>query len=100
LLYEDESCILHQLEDYSSSLITKGKLIMTTTYYQIGDNIYYFKDIKDVTVSGKQGLIFYIGSKTYKVTSSIPGWNAVKYMQMFYHIVDTNLNISDEFLGI
>ena len=53
-----------------------------------------------MTVSGKQTLIIYIGSDSYRIASPTIGFNPIKYMQKYYHITNINLGFEDKFLGI
>ena len=80
--------------------ITKGKLEITDKYIKVNDTTFTFNEIKEMTVSGKQTLIIYIGSDSYRIASPTIGFNPIKYMQMYYHITNINLGFEDKFLGI
>lgn len=100
-IYQDENTILHKLNlNTDDELLDQGKLIFTSSYIQIGNSKYNFDDIKEMTVSGKQTLIFYVDLDSYRISSSTEGFNCVKYLQMYYHIRNKQNNFNDDFLGI
>lgn len=61
---------------------------------------YPFDEIKVITVLGKNKLNFYYGDKVYQMKGN-KRFNALKYVNMFYHYKNKKEGISDgEFLGL
>lgn len=100
VIFKDDNCTLEKLFFDHEDFITKGKLEITDKYIKVNDTTFTFNEIKEMTVSGKQTLIIYIGSDSYRIASPTIGFNPIKYMQMYYHITNINLGFEDKFLGI
>ena len=92
--------LVEQLFFDNEVLITSGHLSMSDSYIQVDNQRLSFDQVKEMTVSGKQTLIVYIGGDSYRISSSKVGFNPIKYMQMYYHITNVKLGFKDEFLGI
>ena len=100
IIFEEGNVKLEQLFFDHEVLITNGNLSMSDAYIQVNDYRLNFNEVKEMTVSGKQTLIVYLGNDSYRISSTKVGFNTIKYMQMYYHITNTKLGFKDEFLGI
>ena len=100
IIFEEGNVKLEQLFFDHEVLITNGNLSMNDAYIQVNDYRLNFNEVKEMTVSGKQTLIVYLGNDSYRISSTKVGFNPIKYMQMYYHITNTKLGFKDEFLGI
>jgi hypothetical protein len=62
----------------------------------------YFKDISAVSVLGRNKLNIYVGSNIVQVKSKNKRFNAVKYMNIYYHASNMAKGVSenDKLLGI
>ena len=65
----------------------------------INDQEFNLLDIYSMTVLGKHKLNFYIDDKTYQLKGN-DNFNALKYVQMYYHINNVNNGQSDDFFGL
>lgn len=100
IIFEEENGKLEQLFFDHEVFITSGHISISDKSIKINDVEFNFDEVKEMTVSGKQTLIIYVGNNSYRVSSSKIGFNPIKYMQMYYHITNTKFGIKDEFLGI
>ena len=100
IIFQEDNIKLEQLFFDNEVLITSGHLSMSDSYIQVDNQRLSFDQVKEMTVSGKQTLIVYIGGDSYRISSSKVGFNPIKYMQMYYHITNVKLGFKDEFLGI
>jgi 1-acyl-sn-glycerol-3-phosphate acyltransferase len=83
--------------------IVYGKLSMTNKAIGVNSGKkeagYYLDDILAMTCVGKHKLNFYIGQKIYQLKGNVK-FNALKYMQMHYHIRHVKNGENDDFFGI
>ena len=96
ILYQDDNCILDKITDLENTNLDNGRCVMSDTYIEVNNTRYELSSIAEMTVSGKQNLIFYVGNDSIRISCSTLGFNAVKYMQMYYHIIHKE----SDFLGI
>ena len=100
-IYEESDVNLEDIDlDHQTTLLEHVPVLMDGSSLKIGDRLFKFDEIKEMAVSGKQNLLFYSDGITYRLSSSIVGWNPLKYMQMFYHIRNVSTGQEDKFLGI
>ena len=87
----------------------KSKLLLAGKLEMFNDRIVFFNEkenkefgldeIKSMTVLGKHKLNFYIGDNVYQIKGDA-SFNALKYMQMYYHIINVKGGEADEFFGM
>ena len=80
-------------------LLEEGHLKMYSSKIVINDQEFNLSDIYSMTVLGKHKLNFYIDDKTYQLKGN-DNFNALKYVQMYYHINNVNNGQSDDFFGL
>ena len=101
LIYEEGDVNLEDIDlDHQTMLLEHAPIKMFGSKLVVGDRVFPFEEIAEIAVSGKQTFLFYSEGITYRVSSSIVGWNPLKYMQMFYHIRNKTSGQDDSFLGI
>ena len=101
LIYEENDVNLEDIDlDHQTTLLEHVPIKMFGSRLEVGDHVFPFEEIAEIAVSGKQTFLFYSEGITYRVSSSIVGWNPLKYMQMFYHIRNKLAGQDDSFLGI
>lgn len=101
LIYLDNDVNLEDIGlDHETMLSEHIKVMLFGDRLVVGEHEFPFTSIREMTVSGKQTFLFYVGDITYRVSSSIVGFNALKYVQMYYHLYDKERGIEDKFLGI
>ena len=53
-----------------------------------------------MTVAGKNRLEIYFGSKIYQACGTKKGFNALKYMQLYYRYINIKKGDGSRFLGM
>ncbi|MCR5490866.1 MAG: 1-acyl-sn-glycerol-3-phosphate acyltransferase [Bacilli bacterium] len=102
LIYSDPHVSLHRiaLEHRDEPVVEDAELKMTDETISFGDFSIPLDEIIEMAVTGKQAFLFYHNKETYRASSSTIGFNALKYLQMHYHLRNKKTGASDDFLGI
>ena len=84
--------------DISFSVYNDRFYVSSKDYCQI----IYFKDVSAVSVLGRNKLNIYIGSSIIQIRSKNKRFNAVKYMNIYYHSTNVAKGVAenDKLLGI
>lgn len=101
-IYSDSHVTLSDiaLDRKSIPLATDVEMKLTPEALSFGDISLPLGEVFEMACTGKQSLLFYHDKKTYNVSSSVVGFNALKYLQMFYHLRNLHEGVNDDFLGI
>lgn len=103
IIYFDENVKLLKIEfGKKGEVLCEGKLEMYSNCIRIfgkGQSEFLIKDIFSMTVVGKHKLNFYIDKDIYQLIGD-ESFNALKYMQMYYHIINCMKGEKDEFFGM
>ena len=101
IILEEDHVNLEDINlDHEIFLDKDVHISLSGTSLKVGEREFKISDIKEITVSGKQNFIFYVGDTIYRVSSKIAGFNALKYMQVYYRIRHQASGEDDSFLGI
>lgn len=86
VIYTDEM-MLYEVNDNKKILIYKGKMTFSKNSFKFcsSDIVINVTDVFSSTVLGKNKLNIYLNDKTYQIKGN-NSFNALKYMQMYYHI--------------
>lgn len=101
-IYSDDKVKLLKMEPHKKgTILIEGKLEMNSNALILNSGEYEFllSDIFSMTVLGKHKLNFYIDESIYQLKGK-DDFNALKYMQMYYHIRNCMKGEKDEFLGM
>ena len=103
-IYHDENIKLFKMHyRKKGDLLLRGNITLTNEKIVItnGEKTieYSIDDIYSFTVLGKHKMNFYIGNDTIQVKGQ-KDFNALKYMQMYYHIKNIKDGKEDEFFGM
>jgi hypothetical protein len=103
-IFEDDDVILSEIIRCKRKIkMVKGKLSMTEDIIGLKSKkreaAYYLEDIMAMTCVGRHKLNFYIGQRIYQLKGD-EKFNALKYMQMYYHIRHVKNGGKDDFFGI
>lgn len=101
-IYFDDKVKLLKMEPHKKgTILIEGKLEMNANDLILNSGEYKFllSDIFSMTVLGKHKLNFYIDENIYQLKGE-DDFNALKYMQMYYHIRNCTKGEKDEFFGM
>ena len=87
------------LIDDSATISLYGDRIAIAT--KDGERIHSFDDISVMTLLGRNKLCFYLGDKVFQVKGNEPGFNGLKYMNIYFRYKNLTTEVKDgKFLGI
>lgn len=107
-IYTDDISYYSQVIPYKKKIILAKSIklsVYNDRYTIINDNCNFvipFKNITSVSVLGRNKLNIYIGSKIYQIKTKNKRFNAVKYMNIYFHSINVVKGVTEngEFLGI
>ena len=100
-IYEEDDVNLEEIGlDHENRLLSNVRIALDDETLEVGDMSFPLDEIMEIAVSGRQTFLFYFKKQTFRVCSDKVGFNALKYMQMYYHIRAQKAGEPSDFLGI
>ena len=100
-IYEEDNVNLEEIGlDHENRLFSNVRISMNDKVLQVGEMDFPLDEIMEIAVSGRQTFLFYFKKQTFRVSSDKVGFNALKYMQMYYHLRAQKAGEPSDFLGI
>lgn len=107
-MFRDEQVTFKEvIKNKHKNKLLKGRLTMNFEQIKLSDGkkslVFSLSEIESMAVMGQNKLNLYIGKAIYQIKAN-PRFNALKYMQLYFHIRNKNKGVNDgnlaRFLGI